>query len=202
MLQIATRQEDLVTIAPHQTAILHVDSDCRILSISEDAVQLLAACRDVVEVTAQGLLLLPGVPDLQALLEEACMARGPRDGQRELYSEAAQVRLTFHILPHPEVGACLVVFSSGLDPARPARHLTPREWDVLFLVAKGMRRERMAHKLGIAVATIDLHCANLRRKMGARTTAEAVAKALARRELDKPRSPISPGPSRSTSAEH
>lgn len=185
MIQITTQQQKVMTRAVNQTAILHVDSDCKIVTVSEDAVQLLAACEDVVEVTSQGRLSIPGDPDLQTLLEDACKAQGGRNGQSKLYSETAKARLTCHILPDPEEGACLVVFSSSLEPVQPARHLTPREWDVLFLAAKGMRRERMAHELGISVATVDLHCANLRRKMDARTTAEAVAKALARKDLEK-----------------
>ncbi|MFZ5749040.1 MAG: helix-turn-helix transcriptional regulator [Pseudomonadota bacterium] len=54
--------------------------------------------------------------------------------------------------------------------------LTVRERDVLALHARGMRRDRIAHRLGITLPTVDLHTANLRRKLKAQTIAEAVAK--------------------------
>ena len=183
MLQIVTAQRDQMTIALHQTAVLHVDRDGKLLSISEDAVQLLASCPDAVEVTTQGQFEIIGNDALADDLAKAC---GDTDGgvQRfETYSALADTQLTLHVLPRPETGACIVVFASGLGPSHQSHNLTQREWDVLFLAAKGMRRDRMAHALGISVATVDLHCANLRRKTGARTTAEAVAKALTKKTI-------------------
>lgn len=59
-----------------------------------------------------------------------------------------------------------------------AGRLSPRERDVLAAFARGDRRDRIAHRLGIAHQTVDLHGANLRRKLGAQTIAEAVAKAF------------------------
>lgn len=54
--------------------------------------------------------------------------------------------------------------------------LTPREKDMLAAVASGQQRGQIAHGLGIAVTTVDMHLANLRRKLGAQTLAEAVAR--------------------------
>lgn len=56
--------------------------------------------------------------------------------------------------------------------------LTQRERDVLNGLLRGRRRDQLAHDLELALPTIDLHSANLRKKLGARTTAEAVAIAL------------------------
>ena len=67
----------------------------------------------------------------------------------------------------PELDAMI----EGADP-----ELTPRERDVLAAFAAGLRRDRVAHRLGITLPTVDLHAANLRRKLGARTVSEAVAK--------------------------
>lgn len=182
MLQIATPQQNIMTFATHQTAILHVAADRSIISISEDAVHLLAASTDVFQIDPSGVLTLPDSPEFHAALASACGHDG-QSHQMTLHSQAAARTLTLHILPRPEVGATLVVFANNLQEVPAPQILTPREWDVLFLAAKGLRRDRMAHALGISVATVDLHCANLRKKMGARTTAEAVAKALAQKEL-------------------
>nr|WP_252730878.1 LuxR C-terminal-related transcriptional regulator [Pacificibacter marinus] len=56
--------------------------------------------------------------------------------------------------------------------------LTPRERDVLHGFIRGLKRDQLSHDLNLAMPTIDLHSANLRRKLGARTIAEAVAIAL------------------------
>lgn len=64
---------------------------------------------------------------------------------------------------------------------RMSRHeakLTPRETDVLGRFAQGLRPEQIAHDLGLAKRTVDMHAANARRKLKARTMAEAAAKAI------------------------
>lgn len=56
--------------------------------------------------------------------------------------------------------------------------LTPRERDCLQFIARGMRVDAIADRLGIATVTVDLHLRAARRKLGAKTTAEAVARGL------------------------
>ncbi|KQS10038.1 LuxR C-terminal-related transcriptional regulator [Curtobacterium sp. MCLR17_007] len=53
--------------------------------------------------------------------------------------------------------------------------LTPREQDVLRLVATGIGNREIADGLGISVNTVKYHVANLLRKRGARTRAELAA---------------------------
>ncbi|MGU3410725.1 helix-turn-helix transcriptional regulator [Microbacterium sp. M1A1_1b] len=53
--------------------------------------------------------------------------------------------------------------------------LTPREQDVLRLVATGVGNREIADGLGISVNTVKYHVANLLRKRGARTRAELAA---------------------------
>ena len=65
---------------------------------------------------------------------------------------------------------------SGID--RLFKPLSPRERDVLACFARGMQRDRTAHRLNIAVATVDLHSRNLRKKLGAATIAESIARAI------------------------
>jgi DNA-binding CsgD family transcriptional regulator/pimeloyl-ACP methyl ester carboxylesterase len=56
--------------------------------------------------------------------------------------------------------------------------LTPRELDVLRLLAAGDSNPEIARGLGITVHTVERHAANLYRKIGARGRADAVAYAL------------------------
>ena len=66
-------------------------------------------------------------------------------------------------------------------PTKPdASGLTPRELEVLRLVAGGETNAEIAHRLGLSVHTVERHAANLYRKIGARGRADATAYAVRR----------------------
>ena len=62
-------------------------------------------------------------------------------------------------------------------PAGLAEPLTPREIEILRLVAAGMRNQEIADQLVISVATVKRHIANAYGKLGVRHRTEAVARA-------------------------
>ena len=59
--------------------------------------------------------------------------------------------------------------------------LTPRELEVLTAIGAGLGNKAIARELGISLHTVKFHIESVFRKLGARTRAEAVAKALERR---------------------
>jgi DNA-binding CsgD family transcriptional regulator len=59
-----------------------------------------------------------------------------------------------------------------------ANPLTPRERECLLRLAQGERVDRIADRLSLSNATVEMHLANARRRLGARTSPEAVAKAV------------------------
>jgi two-component system, NarL family, nitrate/nitrite response regulator NarL len=59
--------------------------------------------------------------------------------------------------------------------------LTPRELDVIEAIGAGLGNKAIARELGISLHTVKFHIESLLRKLGARTRAEAVAKAMERR---------------------
>jgi DNA-binding NarL/FixJ family response regulator len=69
---------------------------------------------------------------------------------------------------------------SPLPQASDADGLTPRELEVLRLVAGGETNAEIAHRLGLSVHTVERHAANLYRKIGARGRADAAAYAVRR----------------------
>ena len=54
--------------------------------------------------------------------------------------------------------------------------LTPRENEVLFLLAKGMNREETAAKLFISPETVKMHIKNIYKKLKAKNKVDALIK--------------------------
>jgi DNA-binding CsgD family transcriptional regulator len=66
----------------------------------------------------------------------------------------------------------------------PSPRLSPRERECMTWLAIGLRYDRIAERLGIARPTVELHLLNARRKLGAKTREQALAKAVALGLLD------------------
>ncbi|WP_176787888.1 helix-turn-helix domain-containing protein [Roseospirillum parvum] len=56
--------------------------------------------------------------------------------------------------------------------------LTPREVECLGWLAKGLRSDGIAERLGVARITVDTHLSNARRKLGARTREQTLVLAI------------------------
>ena len=63
---------------------------------------------------------------------------------------------------------------AGDAPPSPAGVLTPREREVLQLLAEGKSNKETASALGISVMTVETHRSNIMRKLGAHSVAELV----------------------------
>lgn len=77
----------------------------------------------------------------------------------------------------------VAVWPDGRDgPAAPGEAqrspLSPRETDCLCWLARGLRNDRIAERLGVSAATVEMHLARARRKLGARTREQALARAI------------------------
>ena len=64
------------------------------------------------------------------------------------------------------------------DPPRLLEQLTPREHDVLVLVADGLRNREIASRLAISEHTVKFHLAAIFGKLDASSRTEVVRKAL------------------------
>jgi two-component system, NarL family, response regulator LiaR len=83
-------------------------------------------------------------------------------------SRRLSMRLVEHLRRTP-------VGSKGMRPVQSP--LTPREWDVIELMAEGLTTERMAGLLVLSPETVRTHIKNILRKLDARSREEAVAAA-------------------------
>ena len=99
----------------------------------------------------------------------------PAGAARALHGEAAisrrmSMRLVEHLRRTPDG-------PSGLRPVKSP--LTPREWEVIDLLAEGRTTDQIADELVLSSETVRSHVKNILRKLDARTREEAVA--IARR---------------------
>ena len=72
-----------------------------------------------------------------------------------------------------------------ITPSPPPAHpLSPREHQVLTLVAHGLTNREIAYRLGISDRTVQFHINAIFNKTGAQSRTEAVALAFSRRWLE------------------
>ena len=143
--------------------------------------------------------LLPRVAARTLVLHPREMAQIPVDvaqslamalprGRLVLLEGAQPVLFTEH--PDEIVSLLTGFFLDGAEPAEtpsavvagrpvpPSDGLSPRELEVLRLLAAGESNAQIARRLGLSTHTVERHVANLYRKIGARGRADATAYAL------------------------
>jgi DNA-binding NarL/FixJ family response regulator len=104
----------------------------------------------------------------RVLIARACRALGDED--------TATLELDAALRVFTELGAS--VDDADLSPSLEADRghgLTPRELEVLRLVATGMTNQAIADELHLAVKTVDRHVANILTKLGVPTRTAATA---------------------------
>jgi DNA-binding CsgD family transcriptional regulator/tetratricopeptide (TPR) repeat protein len=113
------------------------------------------------------------VARVRTLLGLACRDLGDEDSAAW---ELSTARDTFERLgAAPEVARLTTLIEPG--PARRAGGLSPRELEVLRLVAEGRPNKAIARQLGLSERTVDRHVSNILTKLGvsSRTAATAFA---------------------------
>jgi DNA-binding CsgD family transcriptional regulator len=71
----------------------------------------------------------------------------------------------------------------GNDPPTGSAGLTPREREVITLLAEGLNGTEIAARLVLSPETVRIHIRHARDKLGARTRAHAVVLALRKGEI-------------------
>lgn len=176
-----------------EAPVFELDHEGRLLRMNGKA-ELLIGLHPLLMIDAERRLSVQGrgLTTLRAAIGKSTDAGNGEAGAMDLAQTRATdgrfiPRLRLNFLPRTEGGRkVLVIATTDIEGGtedlftspQEKIHLTPRERDVLHGLIHGRRRDQLAHDLDLAVPTIDLHSANLRLKLGARTIAEAVAIAL------------------------
>lgn len=108
----------------------------------------------------------------------ACLARDVDAEQLDLAVRSAEAGLV--LMDLPLAAASLAVMATIAVPAPLTEPLTPRELQVLQLVAQGLPNKGIARRLGISENTAKFHVASLCGKLGASSRTEAVTIAARR----------------------
>jgi DNA-binding NarL/FixJ family response regulator len=129
------------------------------------------------------------------LLSEYATADGSdaalQDGARAVLPADANARVLRAALDAVDAGLTVLWGEKRFSPAtapngasdRPPRALTPREREILALVAAGASNKTIAKRLGVSPNTVKFHIVAAFNKLEATTRAEAVAKAARLGEL-------------------
>ncbi len=192
------------TTVPAQLAILVVDDQRRCLEANLAACRLLGLPRRAALGRAVDDFLIPGMRKRLDHVWRAFREGGGHAGPFELSSQSAEVHeVNLSVVANVLPGRHLLILSAAESvseeaeatrpahpevPARPGRvnstgrfgrgGPTPREREVLTLLAAGATDEQIAEMLELSPATVQTHVRNAKAKLGARTRAQAVAMAL------------------------
>ena len=121
------------------------------------------------------------VATLNVLIGQACRALDDEDGAR---IEFAAARETFTRLGAiPDLARLEVIVSPG-DATSTTRGLSPRESEVLRLIAKGRPNRAIASELHLSERTVHRHVANIFTELGVDSRTAAVTYAIKHRLID------------------
>ncbi|MFG2049248.1 response regulator [Micromonospora sp. NPDC048935] len=104
-----------------------------------------------------------------------------KDSGPALLVEAVRAAVSGDALISPSITVRLLEHLSPPAPARDDGGLSPRELDVVKLVARGLTNAEIAASLFIAVGTVKTHLASVQMKLKARNRVEIAAWAWERR---------------------
>ncbi len=77
-----------------------------------------------------------------------------------------------------DADAIVLAVAPSIDEAPPLEPLTPRELEVLELMAEGRSNKAIGEALGISDQTVKFHVASINGKLGAANRTEAVRRAV------------------------
>jgi DNA-binding NarL/FixJ family response regulator len=152
--------------------------DVIVMDIAMPRLDGLAATQQIVaECPAARVLVLTAHEDEEhviPLLEAGATGYLPKTvGLNELLDAIRATSRGESVLP-PSVASVVVRHLAGKRSAVPDDDLTPRETEVLCLLAEGLSNHQIARRLGLSVRTVESHLTRIYSKLGVGSRTEAV----------------------------
>jgi two-component system, NarL family, response regulator YdfI len=154
--------------------------DIVLLDLESPAEESVPVAVEVAEVVSPVLVVLTDNPE--KLLPVDAVRSGvrailPRVAKAEEIFAAIQATMAGLVVLHPDaIGSVMALADSGEPPGLEVSDqiLTPREIEVLRMIAEGLANKEIASKLGISDHTAKFHTSSIFAKLGASNRAEAV----------------------------
>jgi DNA-binding NarL/FixJ family response regulator len=202
--------EDNATIRESLVEFAQADPECRCVCVcatAEDALRLIPIHQpDVVlmdiqlpnlsgiECTAQLKQLLPSVPIVmvtvyedtdrifKALRAGACGYLLKRRAAKELISAIREIRQNGAPMSREIARKVIASFQTPVTTSAEVGELSPREREILGLVAQGFANKEIARRVGVNDGTVRWHLSHVYEKLHVRSRTEAALKFQATRE--------------------
>ncbi len=167
--------------------ILLVDDERRIVEVNEPALQLVGRTRAELIGTSIVDVVDPSERAESARQWQAFLRTGEYTGARDvLRADGSTVAIEFAARLAAVDGRRLAIYvlmaNDSSWPSPPSRSvtspLTPREREVVSLIAMGRETSQIAQELHVSPETVRTHVRNAMAKLGAHTRAQLVAIAL------------------------
>ncbi|RDE08917.1 response regulator transcription factor [Pelagibacterium lacus] len=146
--------------------------DVVVLNSRLDGEDMLPALKGIKEMRAGiPVFMMTESPDIDGTVEAMRLGASdvfvkPVDSERVVRAVREVLRRDVHFTPGPE--------GMGDVEIRGFGQLTPREREVLQLIANGQSNKEAGRELGISPRTIEVHRARVMEKLGARNTADLI----------------------------
>jgi DNA-binding NarL/FixJ family response regulator len=112
----------------------------------------------------------------EALKAGACGYVLKRSEEREILDAIAEVRAGGAPMTSQVARMVVRSFSKDSTESKPTDKLSPRESEILALVAKGLSNKEVSNGLGITIGTVRIHLGHIYEKLHVRCRTEAAAK--------------------------
>jgi len=127
-----------------------------------------------------GATVLLGDIDPSAGLRRGARAVLPRDAEAVEIIAAVEAAAAGLIALRPEAIEPIVSVAARTEIEEPVEQLTPREIEVLTMLAEGEGNKQIARRLGISEHTVKFHVGSILAKLDAASRTEAVTRAARR----------------------
>ena len=179
------------SLATGVAAIERLKPDLVVCDMSMDDSKGLNTVRAVVKAQNPRPVLLLSMHD-EMIYAEQTLALGARgylmkENAHEYLMQAVHMTLSGNVWVSAEVNTYLLNrllkrrnTQNAVLPAGQASHLSQRELEVLEKIGAGKTTKQIAFDLALSPRTVDIHRANIKKKLGLKTSAEIVSFAISR----------------------
>jgi len=166
-------------VDPTRESALGLEADVALVDAGRDTQDTIERLEVLDRLAMPAVALVPDAFSGRRAL--AAGARGALARDAESSTLIAALRAAAHGLavadPSLATPAALVLDRATASAAAPAEELTPREREVLQLLAEGLPNREIARRLGVSDHTVKFHMNTIFSKLDVHTRTEAVARA-------------------------